>query len=647
MLTRPWPPPPRPGGRIAPLAPRGGVTVRSMRTLPLLLSMLAGPAWAFPGTFVGPDGEAPAVEAAYVVLARQGDRTTLTVAPRLDAESPQVALVLPLPTGDVHHVADVPPSYLQRVTGFAAPRIGPVTCDDLIDDRYHPTGPGCGSFDPAPKAPPPGPQATGSVALDTTWALGDWDARLVRVQEGDDGLQEWLDDEGLALPEGAAASLADFDWFLVAKLAPEDGEMLQPLQVAYRDPDFVLPIRPGGAPGAVQDLVITAITDASAGAVVVDNYTRAVMPDECMLERDAFEGWYEENLDAALLSGATPSWMLEYVGPPGHCDPCLGDPLEPYELTDFGFQGDPAAALVSRVRMRYRADQLDEDLQLSLLEHPATQIRYIEHSREIEFAYPVCGEGFVADAGVCEGLLLPERREGGCATGGAPVGLLAVGLAVAAVRRRRLAPLVLLAALAAPRASSASESEARSPRFELTGTTTLVSTDRVRFAAYDRGGPHLLMPMLGLEARWPIFQAGAGHVGITGGLRGFVGNATPGEPDMPVDFRFVEPHAGLDIRWGTPRGQVAPTARAGLQAAFALLDTTAYDPRTTFGALLHASAGVYVGDGDHPLLVELQTSLVPRTDAWGVYFDPVVRMPDWIYYAGALDLSLVVGVAFR
>src|SRR5690606_11623336 len=118
MLTRPWPPPPRPGGRIAPLAPRGGVTVRSMRTLPLLLSMLAGPAWAFPGTFVGPDGEAPAVEAAYVVLARQGDRTTLTVAPRLDAESPQVALVLPLPTGDVHHVADVPPSYLQRVTGF-------------------------------------------------------------------------------------------------------------------------------------------------------------------------------------------------------------------------------------------------------------------------------------------------------------------------------------------------------------------------------------------------------------------------------------------------------------------------------------------------------------------------------------------------
>lgn len=641
--------PTRPHEGMAALAMRRGVTVRSMRTLPLLLSMLAGPAWSFPGTFVAPGGEAPTVEAAYVVLVRQGDRTTLTVAPRLDAETPQVALVLPLPTGDVHHVADVPPSYLQRVAAFAAPRIGRITCEDLIDDRYHPTGPGCGSFDPEPPPPPLGPQATGSMALDATWALGSWNARLVRVQEGDDELQEWLDAEGLALPEGAADTLAGYAWFLVAKLAPEDGEMLQPLQVAYRDPDFVLPIRPGGVPGSVQDLVITAITDASAGAVVVDNYTRAFMPDECMLPREAFEAWYEENLDAALLSGAMPSWMLEYVGTPGHCDPCLGDPLEPYELTDFGFQGDPSTALISRVRMRYRAEQLVDELQLALIEHPPTQIRYIEHSREIEFAYPICGEGFASDAGVCDGLLLPERREAGCTTGAPRAGWLALVLAVAAVRRRRLAPAVLLAALLAPKVASASEPPRASdaPRFELMGTTTLVSTDRVRFAAYERGGPHLLMPMVGLEARWPLFTLGAGHGGITGGVRGFLGNATPGQPDMPVDFRFVEPHAGLDIRWGTPSGRLAPTARAGLQAAFAWLDNTAYGGHTSIGALLHASGGVYVGDGSHPLLLELQASLVPRTDAWGVYFDPVVRMPDWIYYAGALDLSLVVGVAFR
>jgi len=619
--------------------------VRAMRTLPLLTTLLSSMAWAFPGTFVGPGGDAPEVLDAQIVLARQGERTTLTVAPRLDEYPPgRLALVLPLPTGDVHSVQGVPPSYLERVVAFAAPRLGRVTCDDLIEDRYHPTGPGCGSFEPAPKTPPNGPQATDHVTLDTTWALGEWAAKLVQVTEEEDELQAWLDAEGLAIPEAAAPFLEDHGWFLVATISPNEGEMLQPLQVAYTDPDFVLPIRPGGTPGAVQELVVTAITEASAGALIVDNYMRAVMPDECLLPPDAFVDWYEQNLDRALLTEPSPSWMLEYVGSPGRCDPCLGDPLEPYELTDFGYQGDPAQALVSRVHMRYFAEDLHGELDLSLIEHAPTQIRYIEHARELEFAFPVCGEGFVPDAGVCDDLVLPAKGAGGCATGGGPAGLLAVGLAFAAIRRRRLAPLLLLVALAAPRAASAEDAPTQ---FEIAASTTLWSTDRVRFAEYERGGPHLLMPMLGLDARWPIADVGSGRLGITGGVRGFFGNATPGEPDMPVDFTFIEPHAGLDLRWGAPKKPWAPTARVGLQAAYGILDTTAWKPRASLGALVHASGGVYVGEGANRLLLELQATLVPRTDAWGVYFAPEVRMPDWIYYAGALDLSLVVGVAFR
>lgn len=618
-----------------------------MPSLPLLLALLNAPASAFPGTFVAPEGEAPEVEAAWLVVARQGDRTVLTVAPRLDVPNTNpVAMVLPLPTGDVHHVENVPPSYLERVEAFAAPRLGRITCDDLLEVTYHPTAPGCGSFEPEPPAPPVGPQATAHMTLETTWGLGEWSAKLVKVDETRDELQEWLDTQGFALPEGATGFLEDWNWFLVATLTRNEGEMLQPLQVAYRDPDFVLPIRPGGATDTVQELVVVTITEANQGAVLVDNYPRAVIPDECQLEPDAFVEHYEKALDDALLTEPAPSWILEYVGNPGHCDPCLGDPLKPYELADFGFQGDPSEATVGRFRMRYRAEQLHDELQLKLVEHPPTQTRYIERLREIEFAYPVCGEGFVQDAGVCENLVLPDTSSG-CATGSGPAGLLAVGLAVVAIRRRRAAPLVLLAAVMVPRAAHAEGSDDEPVQFELMGTVSAWSTDRVRFDAYDRGGPHLLMPMLGIEARVPIANVGSGRLGLTGGVRGFAGNATPGEIDMPVDFLFLEPHAGADLRWGRPSGRVAPTGRVGLQAAFAMLDSTAWTPHTSFSAWLHGSAGVYIGSGDTPFLLEVQTTLVPRTDGWGMQFDPVVRMPDWIFYAGSLDVALVAGVAFR
>lgn len=623
-----------------------------MRTLPLLLVALPSLAAAFPGTFAAPDGAWPDASTTYVMLARQGEQTTLTVAPALDAHPAELGLVLPLPSpvdsGAVDPRTDaeiVPPEYLERVEGFAAPRVDAVACDELIEDRYYSIPPGCTSYEPEVQLEARGDDAVGNLALQGSWTNGDWELEVVTVDDLTDGLQVWLDENGLTVPPGAEALLAEHDRFLVAKVAhavqPTVGDLLEPLQVTYHDPDFVLPVRLGaaGAEGT-QELVITAISDRSAGAVTIGNYNRAVVENECMLELDAVAEWYEEQLDEALLTDPLPSWMLEYSGPPERCAPCLGDPLEAFELLDFGYVGEPEDAWISRLRMRYAPEQLDQDLQLVVSPHPESQIRFIVRAEPLEFAFPVCGEGFPQDPGVCESLDLPES---GCNTGRGSAGGLALVLTMLALRRRRVAPLVLLALLTVPEVASAADEI----RLELSGSTTVLSTDRVRFEGYDKGGPHLLMPMLGVEVRKPVVALGTGVLGVTGGLRGFVGNATPGEPNLPVSFRFLEPHAGLDLRWGQPSKQVAPTARIGTQLALGVLDSSVWKPRATLGVLLHASAGVFVGTGDLPFKVELQGSLVPRTDGWGTSFHPNVRLPNWVYFPGAADLSVVVGIAFR
>jgi len=89
----------------------------------ILLLDLA-PAWAFCGFYVSKADTSLYNQASQVILARDGDRTVLTMANDFQGEVKDFAIVVPVPVvlkEDHVHVGD--PKILERLDGFSAPRL--------------------------------------------------------------------------------------------------------------------------------------------------------------------------------------------------------------------------------------------------------------------------------------------------------------------------------------------------------------------------------------------------------------------------------------------------------------------------------------------------------------------------------------------
>src|SRR5690606_33338704 len=106
------------------------------------------------------------------------------------------------------------------------------------------------------------------------------------------------------------------------------------------------------------------------------------------------------------------------------------------------------------LQLRWDAEARPASLRLAPGSHDETQVAWVAYDPALTFAWPVCGEGFVRDPGVCDGLTL----EGGCDT--APVRLrpggwtwLAAVVLLLTLRRRRATAAAVLV-LVAPHAQA-------------------------------------------------------------------------------------------------------------------------------------------------------------------------------------------------
>lgn len=609
----------------------------------------ASPAlFAFPGA---PDADPwPEARRAHVWVARQGLRTTLTLAPDLHGEVERFGLIVPLPTAPLGW-AVVPPVRAERVEAFGAPRLQAITCDDLVQEEHAITAPGCTSYDP-PAQPEArlGEPTVGNLALSGAWTSAHWSISVVTVAPVHDGLQDWLDVHELTLGPGARAALdealaaaSEPVSLLAASVVPRgihlSGSWIEPLQVTWEHPELVLPLWGAADATGPFELVLTALTEHQDGGLAVADAPRASVESDCLLRPEELETWSARAFDDALRTDP-PSWLPAYSGPADQCGPCLGDPLLPAELSDLGFAGMPEAAWVSRLQMRWDPETRPDALRLTPEGPAPTQLTWVAWDPALTFAWPVCGEGFVDEPGVCDGLTL----DGGCDT--APVRprsprwtwLVVAALLLAARRRSVAVASVLLLLIGLP-------AQARAPVFELSASASAISTPRVRFLDQDGASPRL--PMLGVDVRAPVLRVHDSlTAGVTAGARGFIGDGTPVGLEGPVVFRFVEPHLGVDFVWAGDR-RVTPFARAGLQAALGVLAPSVWRTRATLAGMLHGGGGLRFGDGPVPLLVELQLTVVPRTDGFVTTWHDQTGLPNWSYQPGSADLALRIGVGFR
>lgn len=366
-------------------------SVPVLAVLALVALLAPARAHAFCGFYVGKAGSELYNHGSKVVIARDGNRTVLTMANDFEGNLKEFALVVPVPSvlqREQIHVGEK--ALIDRIDGYSAPRLVEYSDPDpcamaqysrraLAPMAAGMAAPAKSSLDDAERA-----RALG-VKVEATYTVGEYDIAVLSAKQSD-GLETYLHEQGYELPPRAAAALAPYikqDMkFFVAKVNLSEQEKtgvkyLRPLQMAFESEKFMLPIRLGmaNARGA-QDLVVFTLT--RNGRVESSNYKTVNVPSEAEVPsyvRGEFGKFYGATFARAHAKEGHRAVFTEYVWNASGCDPCAEQPLTAAELRGLGvfwldraqeqsYHGYSAggSAVVTRLHVRYDNEHFPEDL---------------------------------------------------------------------------------------------------------------------------------------------------------------------------------------------------------------------------------------------------------------------------------------------
>jgi hypothetical protein len=316
--------------------------------LAALVAAAPAPADAFCGFFVSKADTKIFNKASKVVIARDGDRTVMTMSNDFKGEPKEFAVVVPVPTflqkGQIH-VGEQ--SLIDHLDAFTAPRLVEYFDENPCDRRRY-------MMESAVRAQ--APMAAGAMAQDSakrlgvtieaTYTVGEYDILILSAKESG-GLATWLTQNGYKMPQGAAPVLASYlaqnMRFFVAKVnlgeqAKLGFNYLRPLQIAYESPKFMLPIRLGtlNAEGT-QELFVFTLTNK--GRVETTNYRTVRLPSDVEIPtyvKGDFARFYKSMFTTQVKKQNMSTVFLEYAWDMGWCDPCAADPLSNDQLRKLG-----------------------------------------------------------------------------------------------------------------------------------------------------------------------------------------------------------------------------------------------------------------------------------------------------------------------
>jgi hypothetical protein len=359
------------------------------------LFLSAPTAQAFCGFYVARADGSLYNRASTVVYTRSGRESVITMSSDYRGTPAEFAMIVPTPgVLDRDQVTTVPSETIAHLDRYTAPRLV-----EYFD--YDPCEGGEASFaEPVFDEVVVGEGNTrqrreGARSLGVTilreFAVGSYDIQMLSARQSD-GLAEFLRSEGYKLPDGAEAALQGYITggmkFFVAKVnlsrhAADATQELEPLQISFRSPDFMLPIQLGKLNGdGPQDLIVLAL--AREGRVGLTNYVTNKIPTDQSLPvfvEEFYPQFYRAMIDKlAPRNGA----FLEYAWDMSWCDPCADDPLSFTEFRQLGVdwvsEADASVpeVFVTRLHIRYSADSFYEDLKFAVTEDRENfQGRYI------------------------------------------------------------------------------------------------------------------------------------------------------------------------------------------------------------------------------------------------------------------------------
>ena len=336
------------------------------------------PAWAFCGFYVAKADSSLYNQASQVVIARDGDRTILTMSNDYQGDVEDFALVVPVPVIlDEDQVNIGNSTIVDRLDAFSAPR--------LVE--YHDSDPCQRYTQDLLMAPLSGAElSSGSggtgrrrnlgVTVESSFSVAEYDILILSATESD-GLETWLNQNGYKIPKGAREVLGAYIRqnmkFFVAKVNLDEFDKtgyqkLRPLMMAYESSRFMLPIRLGmvNAKGE-QDLLVYLLSPR--GQMEVTNYRTVKVPsvvDVPEFVEQEFTDFYKDMFTTAYQRENKEVAFLEYSWNMANCDPCSAPILNPEELRQAGvFWLDDYGnrnVFITRIHVRYTQDKFPEDL---------------------------------------------------------------------------------------------------------------------------------------------------------------------------------------------------------------------------------------------------------------------------------------------
>jgi hypothetical protein len=341
----------------------------------LLWLCIAPKAWAFCGFYVAKADSKLYNNASQVVIARDGERTILTMENDYQGEVKDFAIVVPVPVvvkEEQVHIGD--PKIVERLDAFSAPRLVEYFDEDPCAVVYDEAE----GFAPPPMpAPVSAPQDSRlGVTIEAKFSVGEYDILILSAKESD-GLETWLNQNNYKIPRGANELLRPYIRqgmkFFVAKVNLEEfdktgAQFLRPLMIAYESPKFMLPIRLGMINAkSEQDLLVYLLSPK--GQTELTNYRTVQIPTDAEIPlfiKNEFEPFYKDLFQTAYNREGKKVAFLEYAWDMRGCDPCAAEPLIPEELKSAGVfwltPNDPQNVFITRLHVRYSRDKFPEDL---------------------------------------------------------------------------------------------------------------------------------------------------------------------------------------------------------------------------------------------------------------------------------------------
>jgi hypothetical protein len=325
-------------------------TFASLLLAVILLLTWAVPAWAFCGFYVGGANTKLFNEASQVIIAHQDDKTILTMANDFQGAVKDFALVVPVPVAIKREQVNVgDPEVIKKLDAFSQPRLveynDPDPCAPTSDGALEESG---GPVRPSVRARATAPTSAANlgVTIEDQFKVNEYEILILSAKEST-GLETWLRGNGYQIPRGASEVLRPYIRqnmkFFVAKVDLKEfnnsgQKFLRPLQIAYKSPKFMLPIRLGmlNAKGD-QDLVAYILSPR--GQVEVTNYRTVKVPTGNLIPefvKDDFGKFYKSTFQRSYERENKKVAFLEYAWDVSNCDPCSTTPPSPEELRKAG-----------------------------------------------------------------------------------------------------------------------------------------------------------------------------------------------------------------------------------------------------------------------------------------------------------------------